>query len=67
MLKCVYIMGNYNNAAACIPSWKFHDEKRNSTISGLMAIFNELQTFLLHKFYRLQDTGKVLKLAETKL
>ena len=32
-----------------------------------MIKFNELQNFLPHNFYGLRYTGKVLKLAETKL
>lgn len=27
----MYIMGNANNLAACIPSWEFHDDDHNST------------------------------------
>ena len=61
------VMGNDNDLLATFHPGNFPMKIMNSTNSGLMIKFNELQNFLLHNFYDLRYTGKVLKLAEMKL
>ena len=60
------VMGNDNDLPACIHPGNFL-MKINSTNSGIVIKFNELQNFLPCNFYGLRYPGKVLKLAETKL